>query len=87
MDSPDRTDAFVVSTLGLIGDFADTFKSAVSGELMTEWVSKAITSGRARGSSKQSRTNAAYALRVSCCFTLSLSCVNERLQAIKELSK
>lgn len=61
----DRTDQFAVSTLGLIGDFGDTYKTAVRDELMQEWIQQAIAYGRQRGASKQARTNAAYAQKVS----------------------
>ncbi len=64
LEDEERTEAFIVSTLGLIGDFGDTFKASVRDQLLTEWVQKAIATGRARGASKQSRTNAAYAQRV-----------------------
>lgn len=61
----DRTEDFVSNTLGLIGDFGDTFKGAVRDQLCVEWVQNAIAIGRQRGASKQSRTNAAYAQKVS----------------------
>lgn len=61
----DRTDTFMTSTLGLIGDFGDTFKTDVKSELLQDWVQIAITDARSRGSSKQTRTNAAYAAKVS----------------------
>jgi len=60
----ERTDQFAVSTLGLIGDFGDTYKSSVRDALMQEWVQSAIAYGRQRGASKQARTNAAYAQKV-----------------------
>lgn len=60
----ERTDQFVTSSLGLIGDFGVTYKQSVQEDLMQEWVQEAITHGRQRGSSKQSRTNAAYAQKV-----------------------
>ena len=61
----ERTDQFSTSTLGLIGDFGDTYKSAVKEELMQDWVTQAIAYGRQRGASKTARTNAAYAAKVS----------------------
>jgi importin subunit beta-1 len=61
MSEDDRTEEFITNTLGLIGDFGDTFKGAVRDQLCTEWVQNAIAVGRQRGASKQSRTNAAYA--------------------------
>ncbi|KAK4686304.1 importin subunit beta-1, partial [Tremellales sp. Uapishka_1] len=61
MADTDRTDAFAVSTLGLIGDFGDTYKSAVKDQLLAEWVQSAIAYGRQRGSSRTAKTNAAYA--------------------------
>lgn len=57
----DRTEEFVTSSLGLIGDFGDTYKAAVRDELNAEWIQTAIQIGRQRGASKHSRTNAAYA--------------------------
>ena len=60
----ERTDQFAASTLGLIGDFGDTYKAAVRDEIMQDWVQSAIAYGRQRGASKQARTNAAYAQRV-----------------------
>ncbi|KAL7418539.1 karyopherin Kap95 [Cryptotrichosporon argae] len=57
----DRTEEFVTGALGLIGDFADTYKGQIKGELLQDWVQGAVALGRARGMSKQSRTNAAYA--------------------------
>lgn len=65
MADEDRTDAFCTSTLGLIGDFGDTYKRAVKDELMQEWVQSAIAYGRQRGSSKSAKSNAAYAQKVS----------------------
>lgn len=62
----DRTDQFSVSTLGLIGDFGDTYKAAVREELMQDWVQQAINYGRQRGVSKQAKTNALYAQKVGC---------------------
>lgn len=79
----DRTDQFSVSTLGLIGDFGDTYKTAVRDQLMQEWVQSAIAYGRQRGASKQARTNAAYAQKVSRLLLLVLT----SFQAIKDLSK
>jgi importin subunit beta-1 len=64
MADDDRTDAFCTSTLGLIGDFGDTYKRAVKDELMQEWVQSAIAYGRQRGSSKSAKSNAAYAQKV-----------------------
>jgi importin subunit beta-1 len=61
----DRTEEFVSAALGLIGDFGDTYKGAVRDQLLQEWVAQAIAAGRQRGASKQSRTNAAYAQKVS----------------------
>ncbi|BEI86947.1 hypothetical protein CcaverHIS002_0702930 [Cutaneotrichosporon cavernicola] len=61
MSEEDRTEDFITNTLGLIGDFGDTFKGTVRDVLCTEWVQMAIAVGRQRGASKQSRTNAAYA--------------------------
>lgn len=61
----ERTDEFAVSALGLIGDFGDTYKMAVQNELMQDWVQKAISYGRQRGASKQAKSNANYAQRVS----------------------
>lgn len=57
----ERTEEFVSAALGLIGDFGDTYKSHVRDQLLQEWVQAAISVGRQRGSSKRSRTNAAYA--------------------------
>lgn len=57
----ERTEEFVSSALGLIGDFGDTYKTHIRDELVQEWVQNAISIGRQRGSSKSSRTNAAYA--------------------------
>ena len=57
----DRGEAFMTSTLGLIGDFADTYKGAVKNEVMQDWIQEAIGQGRQRRNSKQTRTNAAYA--------------------------
>lgn len=65
MSEEDRTEEFITNTLGLIGDFGDTFKGAVRDQLCAEWVQNAISVGRQRGASKQSRTNAAYAQKVS----------------------
>ncbi|ORX34440.1 armadillo-type protein [Kockovaella imperatae] len=59
----DRTDQFATSTLGLLGDFGDTYKSGVSNELMQPWVSSAISYGREPSSSRQLKTNAAYAFK------------------------
>jgi hypothetical protein len=67
----ERTDQFSVSTLGLIGDFGDTYKAAVREELMQEWVQQAIAYGRQRGASKQAKTNALYAQKVGCAVPLS----------------
>jgi importin subunit beta-1 len=61
----DRTDQFATSALGLIGDFGETYGGTVSEFLLQEWVGQAIASARQRGSSKQARTNAAYAQKVS----------------------
>jgi len=61
----ERTDAFVTSMLGLIGDFGDTYKTQVRDDLMQEWIQSAIAYGRQRGSSKSSRTNSQYAQKVS----------------------
>ena len=60
----ERTDQFATSTLGLIGDFGDTYKRAVREAIMQDWVMSAILYGRQRGASKQARTNAAYAQQV-----------------------
>lgn len=65
MDDDERTDAFVTSTLGLIGDFGDTYKRSVRDNLMQEWVQRAIQYGKQRGSSRAARNNAAYAQKVS----------------------
>jgi importin subunit beta-1 len=51
--------------LGLIGDFGDTYKSAVRDDLLQDWVTKAIQEGRGRGSTKYSKSAAAYAQKVS----------------------
>jgi importin subunit beta-1 len=64
MADQERTDAFCTSTLGLIGDFGDTYKRSVRDDLMQEWVQGAIAYGRQRGASKAARTNAAYAQKV-----------------------
>lgn len=61
----ERTDQFTTSALGLIGDFGDTYKSAVRDELMQEWVQQAIAYGRQRGASRSAKKNAAYAAKVS----------------------
>ena len=61
----ERTDQFSVSTLGLIGDFGDTYKAAVRDAIMQDWVQSAIAYGRQRGASKQARTNASYAQKVN----------------------
>lgn len=68
----ERTDQFSVSTLGLIGDFGDTYKAAVREELMQDWVQQAINYGRQRGVSKQAKTNALYAQKVS--FAVPICC-------------
>ncbi|ORY27809.1 importin beta-1 subunit (Karyopherin beta-1 subunit) [Naematelia encephala] len=60
----ERTDTFSSSSLGLIGDFADTYKAGVRDEIMQEWVQNAIAYGRQRGSSKAARKNAIYAAKV-----------------------
>lgn len=67
----ERTDQFSVSSLGLIGDFGDTYESSVRDVLMQEWVQGAISYGRQRGASKQARTNAAYAQKVRILFGFS----------------
>lgn len=61
----ERTDAFSTSLLGLIGDFADTYKTDAKDELLQDWVQSAIAYGRQRGSSKSARQNASYAAKVS----------------------
>ena len=65
MADDERTDAFCTSTLGLIGDFGDTYKAAVKDDLMKEWVQSAIAYGRQRGASRAAKNNAAYAQKVS----------------------
>lgn len=64
MADEERTDAFCTSTLGLIGDFGDTYKTAVKGDLLQEWVQNAIAYGRQRGASRAAKNNAAYAQKV-----------------------
>ena len=61
----EKTSQFSISTLGLIGDFGDTYKSGVANELMQPWVSMAIQQGRESGSARQLKANAAYAAKVS----------------------
>lgn len=88
MVDEDRTDAFVTSTLGLVGDFGDTYKRAVRDDLMQEWVQQAIAYGRQRGSSRAAKNNAAYAQKVSNSLTDPLYPGQELTeQAIKEISK
>jgi importin subunit beta-1 len=69
MAEEDRTDQFATATLGLIGDFGETYKKQVQDVLMEEWVQSAIAYGRQRGASKQARRNATYAQKV--CLLLS----------------
>ncbi|TYJ54307.1 hypothetical protein B9479_005066 [Cryptococcus floricola] len=57
----DRSEGFCTSSLGLIGDFASVFKTQVSDDITKVWVQEAISAGRNRSASKQSKTNAAYA--------------------------
>jgi importin subunit beta-1 len=64
MAEEDRTDQFATATLGLIGDFGETYKKQVQDVLMEEWVQSAIAYGRQRGASKQARRNATYAQKV-----------------------
>lgn len=65
MSEDDRTDQFATATLGLIGDFGETYGKQVRDVLMEEWVVSAIAYGRQRGASKQARRNATYAQKVS----------------------
>jgi importin subunit beta-1 len=65
MSGEDRTDQFATATLGLIGDFGETYGKQVKDVLMEEWVVSAIAYGRQRGASKQARRNATYAQKVS----------------------
>jgi importin subunit beta-1 len=62
----EKTDSFVTSLLGLIGDFGDTYKGQVRDDLMQEWIQEAIQYGRQRGASKSARNNSQYAQKVSC---------------------
>ena len=64
-DDEDKTDQFCSSSLGLIGDFGDTYKAAVSNDLMQDWIQQAISYGRQRDASRSAKTNASYAQRVS----------------------
>jgi importin subunit beta-1 len=64
MSEDDRTDQFATATLGLIGDFGETYGKQVRDVLMEEWVVSAIAYGRQRGASKQARRNATYAQKV-----------------------
>jgi importin subunit beta-1 len=64
MSEEDRTDQFATATLGLIGDFGETYKKQVRDVLLEEWVVNAIAYGRQRGASKQARRNATYAQKV-----------------------
>ena len=64
MSEEERTDQFATATLGLIGDFGETYKAQVRDVLMEEWVQSAIAYGRQRGASKQCRRNASYAQKV-----------------------
>lgn len=64
MSEDERTDQFATATLGLIGDFGETYKAQVRDVLMEEWVQSAIAYGRQRGASKQCRRNASYAQKV-----------------------
>lgn len=64
LDDPERTDAFCTSSLGLIGDFGDTYKSAIKDDLMQQWIQTAISYGRQRGASKSAKNNAQYAQKV-----------------------
>ncbi|RXK37577.1 importin subunit beta-1 [Tremella mesenterica] len=59
---PTCTETFLASMLGLIGDLAKEFPEARN-ELREEWVQRAISQGRVRGSSKRTRANAAYAAK------------------------
>ena len=61
----EKTDSFVTSLLGLIGDFGDTYKTQVRDDLMQEWIQDAIQYGRQRGASKSARNNSQYAQKVS----------------------
>lgn len=65
MNDDDRTDAFVSSALGLIGDFADAFKSQIRDELLKPWVGMQISYGKGKGYPKATRANAKYAQDVS----------------------
>jgi hypothetical protein len=65
MIEEDTTDEFVYNALGLIGDIGTNFGAAAKESLMTDWVSDAISQGRARHSSKRTRTHAAYAQKVN----------------------
>ncbi|XAO21794.1 hypothetical protein I312_100550 [Cryptococcus bacillisporus CA1280] len=57
----DRSEGFCSASLGLIGDFASAFKNNIKDQITQNWIQEAITSGRSRNASKQSKTNAAYA--------------------------
>jgi importin subunit beta-1 len=72
MSEEDRTDQFATATLGLIGDFGETYKKQVRDVLLEEWVVNAIAYGRQRGASKQARRNATYAQKVGPSFLSSL---------------
>lgn len=64
MSEEERTDQFATATLGLIGDFGETYKAGVKDVLLDDWVQSAIAYGRQRGASKQARRNASYAQKV-----------------------
>ena len=71
----DRSDQFAIATLGLIGDFGDTYRQAVASDLLQPWVSQAVTWGRtSTPPSRQLRANAAYASKVG--FTVVLAWQN-----------
>jgi importin subunit beta-1 len=70
MAEEDRTDQFATATLGLIGDFGETYKKQVQEVLMEEWVQSAIGYGRQRGASKAARRNATYAQKVRQSFVI-----------------
>lgn len=60
----EHTEQFAASSLGLIGDFGDTYKTAVRDALMQEWVQIALGSVRQKGTMKLARINALYAQKV-----------------------
>nr|ODO01077.1 importin subunit beta-1 [Cryptococcus depauperatus CBS 7855] len=57
----ERSEGFCAASLGLIGDFASAFKADIRDQITQTWVQEAITAGRTRTASKQSKANAAYA--------------------------